>query len=429
MDTSARAPSPYSVSKQAIIAYALAACFLCFEMALQVSPGVMTQDLMRDLAVDARGVGLITSAYFTSYTVMQIPVGLLFDRYSVRWLISFAILICSMGAIFFGMTHSLFFAALGRFFMGFGSAFAFISVLIVASQWFEARFFALLVGIAQCLAALGAWSGEAPFAVAIDLHGWRAVINGFAMVGMVLMVLCWLAIRDKQPADSLLDADSKHIDTQHSILEVIRSSQSWWVALYAFACWAPITVFPATWGTAYLVQRFNVPRSEAAWAVGFIWIGLAVASPIVGWLSDRIGRRNVLMQFCGALGATSSLLILFNHRLPFVAMYPLLFVFGVACAGQILSFAVVKENSKPQVRATAIGFNNMAVVAGGMIFPYLVGWLLHQFWQGTASNVAPIYTVGNYESALLVVPLCFVLTLVSSMFFIRETHCQSAHGQ
>lgn len=418
--------SPTSVSWQAIAAYVLAASFLCFEMALQVSPGVMTRDLMQDLSIDSRGIGLITSAYFTSYTLMQIPVGLLFDRFSVRWLVSFAILTCSMGAIFYGMTHSLFFAAMGRFFMGFGSAFAFISVLIVAAQWFESRFFALLVGIAQCLAALGAWAGEAPFAMAVDEYGWRAVINGFAMVGFALMVLCWWVIRDKQPTDSLMNEGRQPLGMAQSIREVVRSGQSWWVALYAFACWAPITVFPATWGTEYFIQRFGVTRGQAAWAMGFIWIGLAAASPLVGWLSDKLGRRNSLMQLCSVLGVLSSLLILYAHSWSFVALYPLLLVFGMACGGQIISFAVVKDNSPAHIRATAIGFNNMAVVAGGMVFPYCVGWLLNRFWLASSVSIGttPSYTTEHYEMALLVVPICFMVTLITSLFFIKETYCQ-----
>ena len=89
------------------IVYALAAAFLCYEMALQVSPSIMTSQLMRDLHIDAAGLGLMSGFYFYSYTAMQIPVGLLFDRFSAKLLISIAVVICSLGAIFFGMTHTV----------------------------------------------------------------------------------------------------------------------------------------------------------------------------------------------------------------------------------------------------------------------------------------------------------------------------------
>lgn len=428
MDSDRQPQSTALITRSSIIAYAIAALFLCYEMALQVSPGVMTHDLMRDLLIDATGLGVIQSAYFSSYTMMQIPVGLLFDRFSVRRLMSVAILVCAMGAVFFGMTHSLAFASLGRFFMGFGSAFAFISVLVVASMWFPSRVFALLVGIAQCLAALGAMMGEGPFANAVDAYGWRAVTKILAAIGFGLLIFCWWLIKEREPADSLHDHSEKHFNVIASIKAVLGQRQTWWLAVYAFACWAGMTVFPATWGSAYLMERYDFTRSSAAWAVSLIWVGLAVASPIVGWLSDRIGQRTILLQATSVLGLVSTLCLLYVPTVPLPLIYTFLFCFGVAASGQIISFAVVRDINHAQVRATAIGFNNMAVVAGGIVFPYFVGYLLKSGWQGQgqvlADNLTPIYSIENYHQALMVIPLCFLLSFISSFFFIKETYCQ-----
>lgn len=407
----------------AILAYILAAGFLCYEMALQVSPGVMTHDLMQDLRIDAGSIGFIASAYFFSYTIMQIPVGLLFDRFSSRLLITIAVMLCASGAVFFGMTHSMYFAALGRFFMGFGSAFAFIGVLVVAATWFAPRFFALLVGIAQCLAAMGAYMGAGPFATAVESFGWRSVVHVLALAGFSLMALSWFFIRDKKTQNDL-GATKTSLSISDSVQAITREAQTWWVAIYAFACWAPMTAFPATWGVAYLMQRYEISRSVAAHAVGMIWIGLAVTAPIIGWLSDKIGRRNVLLQFCAFVGVVSSMAILYAPHLSLESLYFLLFAFGIATAGQIISFAVIKDNNRPDVTATAIGFNNMAVVAGGAIFPYLVGRLLTAHWDGTVINSTPVYSVHNYQFSLSVVPICFAVTWIASLFFIRETYCK-----
>lgn len=407
----------------AVLAYLLAASFLCYEMALQVSPGVMTHDLMRDLGIDAGSIGFIASAYFFSYTIMQIPVGLLFDRYSSRLLITVAVMVCASGAVFFGMTHSMYFAALGRFFMGFGSAFAFIGVLVVAATWFAPRFFALLVGIAQCLAAMGAYMGAGPFATAVENFGWRSVVHVLALTGFSLMALSWFLIRDKKPDVSLQQSKSS-MSIIDSVQAITREAQTWWVAVYAFACWAPMTAFPATWGVAYLMQRYAISRSVAAHAVGMIWIGLAVTAPFIGWLSDNIGRRNILLQTCAFVGVVSSMTILYAPHLSLVAVYCLLFSFGIATAGQIISFAVIKDNNRAEVTATAIGFNNMAVVAGGAIFPYLVGRMLTAHWDGSVLSGTPVYSVHNYQFSLSVVPICFAITWIASLFFIKETYCK-----
>lgn len=108
-------------------------------------------------------------------------------------------------------------------------------------------------------------------------------------------------------------------------------------------------------------------------------------------------------------------------------MYLLLFLFGVAASGQSLSFGLVKDQSHPKVVGTAIGFNNMAVVAGGALFQPLTGILLDFNWKGEIANGIPIYTAANYRWAFLVLPICYFVGVIVSSFFLKETHCQSKH--
>ena len=405
--------------------YTLAAAFLCYEMALQVSPSVMTGYLMRDLHIDAAGLGLMAGFYFYSYTAMQIPAGLLFDRFSARFLITVATVVCAFGALFFGITHAVEWSSLGRFMMGVGSAFAFIGVLVVAANWYEAKYFALLVGIAQLLAALGAMSGAAPLAAAVDAFGWRQVIVILAMIGLLLSLFIALTIQDHPKNEEHKEAALHNLGVKKSLGIVMGNLQTWWVALYAFSNWAPITAFAMLWGVPYLVGLYKISSTLAATAVAMIWIGLAVASPILGWLSDKIGRRVILLSIMAGLGVIFSGIALWVS-VPLWVMFILLFGFGIATGGQILSFAVIKDFNPIEVTGAAIGFNNMAVVAGGAIFQPFVGWLLQYFWDGKIENGTPLYSALNYKYALLVVPICFLVGLVVSMFFIKETYCKQS---
>lgn len=402
--------------------YALAASFLCFEMALQVSPGVMTSQLMRDLHIDAAGIGLMSGFYFYSYTLLQIPVGLLFDRLSAKLLISIAVVLCSLGAIFFGMTHSIGLASLGRFLMGIGSSFAFIGVLVIAAHWYDAKYFALLVGVAQLLAALGAMGGVAPLASAVDAFGWRSTITVLALFGLVLALLIALVLQDHPKGYSKKLESHHQLGIKNSLLAVLGNKQTWWVGLFAFSNWAPITIFASLWGVPYLTTLYKISNPMAASAIAMIWIGIAAASPILGWLSDRIGRRVIFLIITSALGMICSFIVIWV-AMPYWLIFPLLFGFGMAAGGQILSFAVVKDFSRHDVTATAIGFNNMAVVAGGALFQPLVGWLLSKMWDGTYDAATPVYSVQNYQYALLIVPGCFLVGILVSAFLIRETYC------
>ncbi|MBX9586517.1 MAG: MFS transporter [Gammaproteobacteria bacterium] len=412
------------LSWRAIIVYSLAAAFLCYEMALQVSPSVMTTQLMRDLSVDAAGLGIISGFYFYSYTLMQIPAGLLFDRFSTRWLTTISLLVCAAGATFFGMADSVMYASLGRFFMGLGSAFAFIGVLVVATRWFPLKYFAFLVGIAQFLAAMGAMGGEAPLASAVNKFGWRPTITWLAFAGGLLALCILFIVHHKPEGTQHSSQKSKDYGIMRSIQSVLGNLQTWWLALYAFACWAPITAFASLWGVPYLMARYNVSNTLASEAMAMVWIGLGIASPIIGWYSDQLGRRRSLLNFCALVGVIASVILLYVPTIPFALTFVLLFAFGVATAGQILSFAVVRDINRPEVTATAIGVNNMAVVAGGALFQPLVGYLLRLNWTGEIVNNVPVYSVENYTIALLVVPVCFFLSYISGQFLIRETYCK-----
>jgi len=262
-----------------ILIYTLAALFLLYEMALQVSPSVMTSHLMEDFKINAMVLGIMVSFYFYSYTIMQIPVGILFDRFSARILIASAVFICSIGAFFFGGTHHITYAAMGRFLMGIGSAFAFVGVLVVAARWFPGRYFAFLVGVAQLLAAVGALSGELPLAALLETFSWRVVVMILGGVGMVLTILCLVVVRDNPEKN-------RHIPYSHHLMselkEIVKSAQTWWIALYAFCGWGPVAVFAALWGMPYLRVRYDIPVTKAALAMAMVWVGLGITSPILG---------------------------------------------------------------------------------------------------------------------------------------------------
>jgi MFS family permease len=407
------------------VIFSLAASFLFFEMALQISPGIMVDDLMRDIHLDASGLGIMASVYYYSYTLMQIPAGLLFDHLSSRKLITFSMLLCVAGAVFFGCSQTSYMAAMGRFLMGLGSAFAFISVLFVASQWFSARYFALLAGIAQLLAACGAIGGEGPLASIVMKVGWRTTMYWLAAVGLLIAGLAWLIVRDPrkntisvQPFNELVVTGLK------KLCFVLTNKQMWVIALYSFAVWAPIVSFAALWGVPYLSKYYSIDREIAASACSMIWLGVGLGSVYIGWLSDKLGKRKPPLLCCALLGLLVSILIVYVPNINLSWMFVLLFLLGISSSGQALSFAVVKDNNHAFVTGTAVGFNNMAVVAGGALFQPLVGILLYHHSKGLIIHNTFVYMLSDYRHAFIVLPLCYLLSLIS-LIYMHETNCKN----
>ena len=118
--------------------WGLAASAFFIEYFARVAPGVMIDSLMRDFKVQALALGSLSAFFYYTYVGMQIPVGILVDRFSLRWLLTSMIFICGLGCLIFASTTHLGVAALARLMMGFGAAFAFVSALKVALVLFLA---------------------------------------------------------------------------------------------------------------------------------------------------------------------------------------------------------------------------------------------------------------------------------------------------
>lgn len=404
----------------------LAAMFYMYEYTLQVSPAVMTNELMRDLGLNAASLGTMAAFYFYSYTPMQLPAGLLFDRFGPRRLITLAILICAIGSFFFGITPNAVMASLGRLLMGIGSSFSFIGALLLVSRWFPPKHFALITGLVQLMSSVGAIAGQVPLVTAINHWGWRATTIALAIVGCLLALLVWIIVRDSPEA--VLKGHKFQSPPKKSELkrlqQVCRNKQTWFTALYSFSIWAPVTAFAALWGIPFLVSSYSLSTKTASEASAMIWIGIGLGSPLTGWLSDKFNSRSKPLSFCALLGIVSLTIIIYYPFLSLPGLYFTLFVFGLAASGQSLAFGVVKDNNTACVVGTAIGFNNMAVVAGGALFQPLIGILLYVNWGGILHNGTPFYDIVDYQKALFVLPLCYVIAFFVSHFLLRETYCK-----
>lgn len=412
------------VSLLAFVICILGASFYMYEFLLQVSLGVMTTELMRDLGLNAASLGVVSAFYYYAYMPMQVPAGLLHDRFGPRGVLTFAILVCALGALCFSFSHNIMQASAGRFLMGIGSAFSFSGALMLIARWFPPQHFAILSGFVQLMSSIGAISGELPLAIAIHHWQWRPTMLYLFFVGAALALLVWLIVRNVPKGEAHLHIHMASSPTvKPSLKTVFGKSQPWWVAFYSFLIWAPIAAFAGLWGIPFLVSAYQLTTESASLACAAIWIGIGVGCPFVGWLSERIERRCIVLSICGALGIVGALGVIYFSVSPFL-LYFFLFILGCAGSGQSLAFSVVRDVNHPYVMGAAIGLNNMATVAGGAILQPIIGYLLHSHWNGVLENNAPFYSVFDYRFALFMIPLCYVLALIVSVVFIKETHCK-----
>ncbi|BCZ97011.1 MFS transporter [Legionella pneumophila] len=382
----------------------------------------MAESMMKTFGVTGQGFGVISAFYFYAYAPTQLPAGVLYDRYGPRKLMTFAIVLCAFGSAFFASTDSVFTACIGRFLIGIGSAFSFIGVLVLISRWFPPYYFAILAGVAQLMSSVGAMFGEMPLAALIDLVGWRSASFILAGVGFLLAILFWVFIRDYPHQQNQTIPDHYLRDEWKRLVAVCKHAYTWIIGGYAFAIWTPIAVFAALWGVPFLQEKFQVSVVAASGLCSMIWLGIGVGSPVLGWLSDKLESRRIALIISAVLGLIATLIILYWSELSYNWAYVVLFVLGLGAGGQTVSFAVVKENNTPELVGTASGFNNLSVLIGGAIFQPLVGYILQQTGSWRIVNGAHVYSISSYQTALLVMPVCFLASLLIATFLLKESH-------
>ena len=170
--------------------------FYAYEYLLRISPSVMEESLRAHFSLSATGFGFLSSIYYYAYVPMQLPVGILMDRFGPRRLLVLACFLCILGTFTFCNTHIYLVAVLGRFLVGAGSAFAFVGVLKLATIWLPEDKLAMVAGLTSALGTVGAMFGDNILLLAVHRVGWQQTDAYTAWFGVALIVLIWFGIHD-----------------------------------------------------------------------------------------------------------------------------------------------------------------------------------------------------------------------------------------
>lgn len=405
------------------IIWILAASFFFYKYLIQVSPSVMTDDLMSAFNIHGAGLGNLSAFYFYAYLIMQIPVGILLDKFSPRLLTTTAIFVCSLSTFLFAHTNTLWLACICRAFMGAGAAFAAVSCFKLAALWFSPKRFALVSGMFMTAAMLGAVGGQVPLSLLVQHAGWRDALEIIGAIGIVLGVVYYLIIRDKV----IITAHDplKKEALGYRFRQIVTNKQAWVLSLYSGLAFAPVSVFGGLWGVPFLETAYQIPRTDAAMAISCIFIGFAAGAPFWGWFSDYIQRRKPIL-FIGTFSALICLLIvLYSPRQVLSSLMIFLFFFGFGSSGFFTSFAMIRELFSITLVATVLGIMNTFNSIFEALFEPLVGAILDWTWSGAVIDGRHHFSVQSYHWSLSLLPLALFIALVC-LSFIKETYCQVA---
>lgn len=400
-----------------LLAWATGAIFFFYAWVLRVAPSVMITELMRDLAVSGAVLGNLSAFYFYGYAGMQIPVGLMLDRFGPRRLMTLAALICAGGCVLFATSTAFWAVALGRFLIGASAALSLVGSLAVAGQWFPPHRFALLSGLAMMMGMIGGVFGQAPLRMSVEAFDWRTTMLLLAGGGVLIAIFAWTTVRDKYRGSGGFG----HV--MGGLASVAAMPQNWLIAIAGLGASTPLLGFAGLWGVPYLGATHGLDPKAAAAVTSTLFLGWAAGAPLFGWLSDRLGRRVAPFVAGMVLATTTIAAIVYLPGLPVPLITVLCFLCGFGGSAQTVAFAIVREHNLPRLSGTAIGFANGIFTSAGALYQPLTGWLLDLGWRGQMSNGARVYDVVAYQYALSAIVAGTFVALLCTLL-IKETYCK-----
>lgn len=409
-------------SGRAMVAFALGTLFFSYAFVQRVAPSVMTGELMRDFAVGGAALGSLSAWYFYTYAAIQLPVGMLTDRFGPRKLMSAAMALCALASLGFALSQSLLTASVSRAMVGATVGFGFVGTLAIAAYWFRSSRFAMLAGIIQTAGMLGGMLGQAPLGVAVEFMGWRDTMIGLGVFAALLSVLLYFVI-PRRPRVEDTTSHAKAQTPAKGVGQVIRNIQSWYCAAIGFGLSSVMLGFVGLWAVPWLSATQGFERAQAAGIASMLFLGWALGAPIWGWLSDHLGRRKPMVLIGVVVNIAVYTAILYSGLQQVVLLSGLFFAAGVFGASMTVTFSCMRELNAKRNSGTALGLMNMCVVGSGAVTQPLVGWLLDQNWEGVLVEGERIYSSGNYDSALLVFYATNLLALIG-VVMMKETHCR-----
>ena len=390
----------------------------------RLCPAVVALDMMRDLRSGGVLLGLLGSAYFYPYALMQLPAGLLSDSWGPRRSITLFFGIACAGSLLLGFATNIAVAVAGRIMVGLGVSMLFVPTMKILAEWFEARRFATMAGILMAMGGIGSLIATSPLAALSSWIGWRGSFLAVGGVTLVLGLAVWFVVRDTPTDMGLPRPDDALGDRPKPVglvegMRIVASTWAFWpLAVWFFFVMAIFFSFAGLWGGPFLIQVYGLSKAEAGAILSMCAVGMIIGSPALSYLSNRVFRARKPVLVLSSL-FTLMIIGIFSiatESLPIWSMYVLCLGMGIFTSAIVtIGFTMAKELFPVNMAGTSVGMANLFPFAGGAVFQPVVGMILEA--NGKSGNS---FTIQGYHQAFLALTACGVVALACSLA-LKET--------
>jgi MFS family permease len=395
----------------AAVAWLLTALFYFYQYAMRSAPAVMMPQLSDAFGLSVLGVASIVGLFYYGYSPFSLIAGAAMDRLGPRRLIPFAAVVVGMGALLFASGNTQV-AGIGRFLQGAGGVFALVGAIYIASKNFPASQAATLIGATQMFGMAGGASGQFVVGPMIGSGlAWNHFWIGMGVLGLVIGVILFFLI----PNDSAPKPAAGGLRTvAQAFATVFKNPQSILCGLIAGLLFIPTTIFDMIWGVRYLQEAHGIDYASAVMRSATVPVGWIIGCPLLGFISDRLGRRKPVI-IGGAVLLLACLAWILYGRAGVFPPYLIGLIAGLASGAAMLPYTVIKEANPPEFGGTATGVVNFLNFTFSALLGPVFGWAL-QHVSGGATSLG----LQDYQTAFAPLLIGVIIAIVLSLL-LKET--------
>ena len=398
-------------ARTALVAWLITAVYYFYQYALRSAPAVMMPQLSAAFGLSTFGVASMAGLFYWGYSPFSLVAGVAMDRLGPRKVVPIGAATVGIGALLFASGNSQA-ASVGRLLQGAGGVFALIGAVYIVTTHLPASRAATLIGATQMFGMAGGSAGQFVVGPMIGAGvSWSTFWFGMGIGGLAISALLLVLLPKSKPVQR---SDEWLKPAVRALAMVFRNPQSILCGMIAGLLFIPTTIFDMIWGVRYLQEARGFDYASAVLRSSMVPIGWIIGCPLLGFVSDRIGRRKPVIIAGGVVLLAAIAWILFARTALFPP-YLVGLVAGIASGAAMLPYTVIKEANPPEASGTATGVVNFLNFTFSALLTPVFGWIMLRTTGGLPQMQLEHYQT-TFTPLLFGVGLAILLT-----FFLKET--------
>lgn len=403
-----------------ILLWSFATLFFAFQFILRLSTGILREEIIQKFTIDVIEFGTLAGYYYLGYAGMQIPIGIMLDKFNLRLVVFVCIIISSVGVLTFVATSDWYYLLIGRAMIGAGSAVGFLAVAKVTKTYFPPKYHSTMLGFSLTFGLIGAVFGVTPMKMLFEHFGYYNTFNGLALAGLVIGFMI-LAINtnsiphyeDQQKYDSSVG---------NQIIKLLFNPTILLIGIFGGFMVGVLEGFADLWAMPFFQQVYNMTEINSNLITSFIYIGMCFGGPVLAIVASFFKAPNLMIILTGLLTTIIFAILFYAPSLSFFTSSCIMFILGVLCCYQVLVFTVASSMVDKASAGLTIAIINCINMSFGHLFHKVISILIQSSWNGQVGATGmPFYTRDDFITSLSAIPLGCLIGAIGFAYLSLRT--------